>query len=91
MTVNAASHIYFSQRLRLHYADWGNSDAPNMVMVHGMQDHCRTWDALVEEFGDDYRIAAPDLRGHGDSELAGDAIHSRWAHQRMAAIRRIGR
>jgi len=23
-----SSHIYFSQRLRLHYVDWGNPDAP---------------------------------------------------------------
>ena len=75
MTVNAASHIYFSQRLRLHYVDWGNADAPNMVMVHGMQDHCRTWDALVEEFVDDYHIVAPDLRGHGDSEWVKGAAY----------------
>ncbi|MEM9623158.1 MAG: alpha/beta hydrolase, partial [Pseudomonadota bacterium] len=36
-----ASHIFFSQRLRLHYIDWGNNAAPPMVLVHGMQDHCR--------------------------------------------------
>ena len=23
-----ASHTYFSQRLRLHYVDWGNEQAP---------------------------------------------------------------
>ena len=64
------SHIYFSQRLRLHYMEWPHKDAavPNMVLVHGMQDHCRTWDALATQFSSDYRIIAPDLRGHGDSE-----------------------
>jgi len=35
------SHIYFSQRLRLHYVDWGNQDAPTLLMVHGGRDHCR--------------------------------------------------
>ena len=26
-----ASHTYFSQRLRLHYVDWGNPDAPPLI------------------------------------------------------------
>ena len=62
------SHIYFSQRLRLHYVDWGNPDAPPMLLVHGGRDHCRNWDWLAERYRDRYHIIAPDLRGHGDSE-----------------------
>lgn len=61
------SHIYFSQRLRLHYVDWGNKDAPPMLLVHGGRDHCRNWDWFAERFRDRYHIIAPDLRGHGDS------------------------
>ena len=68
------SHIYFSQRLRLHYVDWGNDDAPPMLMVHGGRDHCRNWDWLAQELKSDYHIIAPDLRGHGDSQwLVGGA------------------
>ena len=63
-----ASHIYFSQRLRLHYIDWGNEDAPGMLLVHGIHDHCRTWDNVARDFGGDYHVLAPDLRGHGDSQ-----------------------
>jgi len=62
------SHIYFSQRLRLHYVDWGNEDAPPLLMVHGGRDHCRNWDWVAEALRDDYHIIAPDLRGHGDSQ-----------------------
>ncbi len=62
------SHIYFSQRLRLHYVDWGNRDAPPLLLVHGGRDHCRNWDWVAEALRDDYHIIAPDLRGHGDSE-----------------------
>ena len=62
------SHVYFSQRLRLHYVDWGNTDAPPLLLVHGGRDHCRNWDWVAESLRDDYHIIAPDLRGHGDSE-----------------------
>ena len=61
------SHIYFSQRLRLHYVDWGNPDAPPLLLIHGGRDHCRNWDWVAQALKDDYHIIAPDLRGHGDS------------------------
>jgi pimeloyl-ACP methyl ester carboxylesterase len=62
------SHIYFSQRLRLHYVDWGNEDAPPLLLIHGGRDHCRNWDWVAERLRNDYHIIAPDLRGHGDSQ-----------------------
>jgi pimeloyl-ACP methyl ester carboxylesterase len=62
------SHIYFSQRLRLHYVAWGDRDAPPLLLVHGGRDHCRNWDWVAEDLRNDYHIIAPDLRGHGDSE-----------------------
>jgi pimeloyl-ACP methyl ester carboxylesterase len=63
-----ASHTYFSQRLRLHYVDWGNPEAPPMLLVHGGRDHCRNWDWVAQAFAEDYHVIAPDLRGHGDSQ-----------------------
>jgi pimeloyl-ACP methyl ester carboxylesterase len=62
------SHIYFSQRLRLHYVAWGERDAPPLLLVHGGRDHCRNWDWVAERLRKDYHIVAPDLRGHGDSQ-----------------------
>lgn len=66
--VGPASHHYFSQRLRLHYVDWGNPDAPPLLLIHGGRDHCRNWDWVAQAFRDDYHVIAPDLRGHGDSQ-----------------------
>ena len=63
-----ASHSYFSQRLRLHYVDWGNESAPPLLLVHGGRDHCRNWDWVAEALRGDYHVIAPDLRGHGDSQ-----------------------
>ena len=62
------SHSFYSQRLRLQFVEWGDPKAPTIVFVHGVRDHSRTWDDVLEYFADDYHIVAPDLRGHGDSE-----------------------
>ena len=61
------SHVYFSQRLRLHYVDWGNPEAPPLLLIHGGRDHCRNWDWVAKALRKDYHVIAPDLRGHGDS------------------------
>ena len=72
-----SSHVYFSQRLRLHYVDWGNEEAPPLLLIHGGRDHCRNWDWVASELRSDYHIIAPDLRGHGDSQwlVGGNYLH----------------
>lgn len=64
------SHFYFSQRLRLHFVDWGNEQAPPLLLLHGGRDHCRNWDWVAERLRARYHVIAPDLRGHGDSAWA---------------------
>jgi pimeloyl-ACP methyl ester carboxylesterase len=66
------SNSFISQRLKLHYVDWGNPDAPPLLLVHGGRDHCRSWDWVAEELRNDWHIIAPDLRGHGDSGWSPD-------------------
>ena len=66
------SHTFTSQRLKLHYADWGNADAPPLLLIHGGRDHCRSWDWVAEELRADWHVIAPDLRGHGDSAWSPD-------------------
>ena len=67
-THGPTSRFYYSQRLRLNYVDWGNPDAPPLLLVHGGRDHCRNWDWIAHRFRKDWHIIAPDLRGHGDSQ-----------------------
>lgn len=74
------SHYFYSQRLKLHYVDWGNSDKPLLVLIHGGRDHCRNWDWVAQALRDDYHIVAPDLRGHGDSEWASGSEYSMIEH-----------
>jgi pimeloyl-ACP methyl ester carboxylesterase len=75
-TAGPTSRIFFSQRLRLHYVDWGNPAAPPLLLVHGGQDHCRNWDWVAERLRHQWHIIAPDLRGHGDSEWSRSGNYS---------------
>ncbi|MET0251529.1 MAG: alpha/beta fold hydrolase, partial [Novosphingobium sp.] len=73
MTIQGpTSNRFVSQRMRLHYADWGNRDAPPLLLVHGGRDHCRSWDWTAQALRDDWHVLALDLRGHGDSEWTND-------------------
>lgn len=68
--------FYESQRLRLHYADWGNDAAPPLILLHGGRDHCRSWDLIARSLQPHFHVIAPDLRGHGDSEWAKGSSYS---------------
>ena len=70
------SHSYISQRLRLHYVDWGNPTAPPLLLIHGGRDHCRNWDWVARELRRDFHVIAPDLRGHGDSAFSPSGDYS---------------
>jgi pimeloyl-ACP methyl ester carboxylesterase len=76
MITGPTSQSYYSQRLRLHYVDWGNADAPPLILLHGGRDHCRSWDWVAEELCKDWHVIAPDLRGHGDSAWSSDGDYS---------------
>lgn len=71
-----ASRFFYSQRLRLHYLDWGNAAAPPLVMLHGGRDHSRAWEFIARRLRRDWHVITPDLRGHGDSQWADGAAYS---------------
>ena len=58
--------------LRLHYLDWGNSEAQPMLLLHGLQDCANSWDFFAAAMCPDYHVIALDHRGHGDSGQASE-------------------
>lgn len=67
MSDEPESRYYWSQRLKLHYAVWGNEANAPLLLIHGNRDHARTWDQVAVRLKDEYCVYAVDLRGHGDS------------------------
>jgi len=92
--IGPTSHFFYSQRLKLHYVDWGNHDKPLAILVHGGRDHARNWDFVALALRDRFHIVAPDLRGHGDSDWAIGGAYSITDHvldlgQLMTALQPI--
>ncbi len=52
--------------VRIHYLKSGSGKTP-LVLIHGFGDDARMWLPLFTDFGKDYTIIAPDLRGLGQS------------------------
>lgn len=46
----------------------GPEDGTPVLLVHGNMSSGGFWKYVAEEFGDDVRIIAPDLRGYGDTD-----------------------
>jgi pimeloyl-ACP methyl ester carboxylesterase len=69
------SRSFVSQGLKLNYLDWGNVGAPLLVLTHGSKDHARSWDWTARALRRDWRVIAPDLRGHGDSDWSPDGAY----------------
>lgn len=56
----------------LNLCEWGPEDAPLIVCQHGIMDQGRSWEQVaVTLVAQGYRIVAPDLRGHGESDHIG--------------------
>jgi pimeloyl-ACP methyl ester carboxylesterase len=59
--------------LNYHVREWGDPQAPLLVMVHGWMDVAASFQFLVDELKGDWHVVAPDWRGYGLTE---------WSHQK---------
>lgn len=57
----------------LHALVDGPSDAPTVVLLHGITSSVRTWEWLVPHLTPQYRTVRLDFRGHGKSDRTPDA------------------
>src|SRR5262245_59485049 len=63
---NYESHTAYVNGVKIHYLKAGTGRMP-LVLIHGFGDTSHMWIPLFADFGHDYTIIAPDLRGLGDS------------------------
>jgi len=54
--------------LRLFCREWGKTDAPPLVLLHGLRGFSGTWRALAAALAGQFRLIAFDQRGRGESD-----------------------
>lgn len=73
---------FASGELKLKYLDWGNRDAPAVLLLHGFAQTAHSWDFVSLSLSNRYHVVALDARGHGDSDWSPARDYSPEAHQR---------
>lgn len=65
--------------------EWPSAGEPERtaVLVHATGFHARTWDAVVRQLPEEWRVFAMDMRGHGASQAPLDKAGADW--REMAA------
>jgi pimeloyl-ACP methyl ester carboxylesterase len=57
-----------SNGIRLAYVELGDSSGVPVLLLHGFTDSARSWSLIAPHLAADFRLIAPDLRGHGQSD-----------------------
>lgn len=66
--MSPAESRFFGENPRLHYLEW-NPDRPwTLVLMHGNTAIGWWWEPVATALGAEFRILAPDSRGHGQSD-----------------------
>lgn len=72
-----SDHFLMISGRRHHYLQWGSVGQPPLVLLHGGNSSARgTWTRTAPAFANNYRIIAPDHRGHGETEWDPDAAYT---------------
>ena len=66
----------------LRYTEWGNPEAPSLLLLHGFAQTAHAWDLVALGLADRFHIISLDQRGHGDSDWSPSGDYSPEAQQR---------
>jgi pimeloyl-ACP methyl ester carboxylesterase len=74
--------------------EWGNSDGPTVLLIHGLMQCHMIWQAQLEsDLADEFRLIAIDVRGHGQSDkpanLSAYQDGRHWADDIAAVIKKL--
>ncbi|WP_371618832.1 alpha/beta fold hydrolase [Streptomyces sp. NBC_00454] len=73
----------------LSYLDFGGTGRP-LLALHGHLSEGSSFTELAAALGPDWRVIAPDQRGHGDSDRAGDYTRAGYLADLVALLDHLG-
>jgi 3-oxoadipate enol-lactonase len=56
----------------VNYREWGRPDGAVVLLLHGLTVSGRSWQNVAPVLGENFRVVAPDARGHGGSQWMRD-------------------
>ncbi len=68
---NCQRHYFDHANCRLSFLDFGNAEKPDLILLHGMQDHAMSMVEIAQALRENYHVVALDMRGHGKSDNPG--------------------
>ncbi|MEQ6248802.1 alpha/beta fold hydrolase [Sulfitobacter sp. HNIBRBA3233] len=75
----------------LNYSEHGtDTDAPPLVIVHGLYGSGRNWGVIAKRLSDRSRVITPDMRNHGDSPTEPTNSYPEMAADLAELIEHIG-
>jgi pimeloyl-ACP methyl ester carboxylesterase len=74
---------------RLSYLDFGGNGRL-LLALHGHLDEGRTFAPLAQHLAPDWRVIAPDQRGHGDSDQASQYTREGYVDDAVALLHHLG-
>jgi len=75
------------------YQTWSSragDDAPGLLLIHGMNAHAHWWDFIAPQLLDEYRVAAMNLTGMGDSDYRYEYHSATFAEEIVAVCDAVG-
>lgn len=72
--------------IRHHYLEWGNPNAPSLLMLHATGLCAWPWKPIARQLARTYRVLAFDQRGHGDTDASDKGYRFEYAGEDLAAI-----
>jgi pimeloyl-ACP methyl ester carboxylesterase len=66
-TATSSSHTVQINGLACRYLQWGEADAPPVLLLHGLRSYARTWEPIAQALSGSHLLIAPDFRGRGES------------------------
>jgi len=66
---------FFGSQPRIHYLEWNRARRKALVLIHGNTASAWWWEPVATALGEEFRLLALDLRGHGASEWVRPAAY----------------
>lgn len=76
-----------SGEVGIHVREWGDADAPAIVLMHGLRGYSATWRNLAAALSDRWRLVAFDARGRGSSDW--DPQHNYYTDAYLADLEAV--